>query len=308
MNFTRYRKNEMPLKMKIFFEPLSQRFIVYFLFMCSIFFCGVKSLSANEIFSGLETVGKPVPGGISFQPAVTELARDINWVDQMLFWIISGISIFVVLLLIYAAVKFNRKANPVPQTFTHHPVLEVTWTVVPIFILVFIGIFTLPMLYKQMEIPESDLTIKAVGNQWYWSYEYPEHEIEFDAIMLTKDELSEYGYSQDEYLLATDNPVVVPVGKIVRVQVTGADVIHAWKIPSFGVHTDAMPGRLNETWFKAEREGVYFGQCSELCGMNHAYMPIVVKVISQENFEKWLANASEEFASLDSEIMLAKAD
>ena len=263
---------------------------------------------AEDIFSGLETIGKPTPGGINFQPAVTELARDINWLDQLLFWIILAISLFVVALLAYAAFKYNRKANPVPQTFTHHPVLEVAWTVIPIFVLVFIGVFSLPMLYKQMEIPESDLTIKAVGNQWYWSYEYPEYGIEFDAIMLSKDELSEYGYADDEYLLATDNPVVVPVGAVVRVQVTGADVIHAWKIPSFGVHTDAMPGRLNENWFKAEREGIYFGQCSELCGMAHAYMPIVVKVISKEKFEKWLEYASDEFASLDNEILLASAD
>ena len=263
---------------------------------------------ADDIFSDLETVGKPVPGGINFQPAVTELARDINWLDQFLFWIILAISLFVVALLAFVAFRYNRKTNPVPQTFTHHPVLEVAWTVIPIFILIFIGVFSLPMLYKQMEIPESDLTIKAVGNQWYWSYEYPEHGIEFDAIMLTKEELNEYGYADDEYLLATDNPVVVPVGAIVRMQVTAADVIHAWKIPSFGVHTDAMPGRLNENWFKAEREGVYFGQCSELCGMAHAYMPIVVKVISQEKFKIWLDYASEEFASLDQEIMLARAD
>lgn len=268
----------------------------------------VSPAKANEIFSGLETIGKPSPGGINFQTPVTELARDINWLDQVLFWIILIISLFVVALLAYAAIKFNRKANPTPRIFTHHPVLEVTWTVVPIIVLVFIGVFSLPMLYKQMEIPESDLTIKAIGNQWYWSYEYPEHGIEFDAIMLAKDELSDYGYSQDEYLLATDNPVVVPVGSIVRMQVTGADVIHAWKIPSFGVHTDAMPGRLNENWFKAEKEGIYFGQCSELCGMAHAYMPIVVKVISQEKFEQWLDFASKEFASLDNGIELARVD
>ena len=296
-----------PKSVKIF-GSFSKRIIAFLVLLTSAMLFGLKILSANEIFSGLQTIGKPVPGGINFQPPVTELARDINWLDQMIFWIIFAISVFVCFLLIYAAVKFNRKANPVPKTFTHHPVLEVTWTVVPIFILVFIGIFSLPMLYKQMEIPESDLTIKAVGNQWYWSYEYPEHGIEFDAIMLSKDELSDYGYSQDEYLLATDNPVVVPVGSIVRMQVTGSDVIHAWKIPSFGVHTDAMPGRLNENWFKAEREGIYFGQCSELCGMAHAYMPIVVKVISQEKFEKWLTFAAKEFASLETGIILAKAD
>ena len=139
-----------------------------------------------------------------------------------------------------------------------------------------IGAFSLPILFKQLNIPEYDLTIKATGNQWYWSYEYPDKEIAFDSFMLAKEELSKYGYSDDEYLLATDNPVVVPVGSVVRMQVTGADVLHAWKIPAFGVHMDAVPGRLNETWYKVDKEGIYFGQCSELCGLNHSYMPIAV--------------------------------
>jgi len=262
----------------------------------------------NELLNGLEVIGKPIPGGTNFQPAVTELARDLRWLDNMLLVVITIISLFVVIILAVALFKYNKKANPDPQTFTHHSTLEITWTVVPMLILIFIGTFSLPILFKQLEIPKSDVTIKATGNQWYWSYEYPEHDFSFDAFMLEKEELEKYGYEEDEYLLATDYPMVVPVNTNVRMQIAGADVIHAWKIPAFGVHMDAVPGRLNETWFKADVEGVYFGQCSELCGMNHAYMPIVVKVISQENFEKWLANASEEFASLDSEIMLAKAD
>ena len=260
---------------------------------------------ANEILEGLETVGKPIPGGINFQPPATELAKDLVWLDNMLLVIITLISLLVVGVLAFAVIRYSRKANPNPQTFTHHSALEITWTVVPILILVFIGTFSLPILFKQLEIPESDVTIKATGNQWYWSYEYPEHEFGFDAFMLEKEELEKYGYQEDEYLLATDYPMVVPVDTNIRMQIAGADVIHAWKIPAFGVHMDAVPGRLNETWFRAETEGVYFGQCSELCGKNHAYMPIVVKVVSKEVYEKWLDSAILEFAGQPRQIKLA---
>ncbi len=260
---------------------------------------------ANELFEGLETVGKPIPGGINFQPPATELAKDLVWLDNMLLVIITLISLLVVGVLAFAVIRYSRKANPNPQTFTHHSALEITWTVVPILILIFIGTFSLPILFKQLEIPESDVTIKATGNQWYWSYEYPEHEFGFDAFMLEKEELKKYGYQEDEYLLATDYPMVVPVDTNIRMQIAGADVIHAWKIPAFGVHMDAVPGRLNETWFRAETEGVYFGQCSELCGKNHAYMPIVVKVVSKEVYEKWLDSAILEFAGQPRQIKLA---
>ena len=260
---------------------------------------------ANELFEGLETIGKPIPGGINFQPPATELAKDLVWLDNMLLVIITLISLLVVGVLAFAVIRYSRKANPNPQTFTHHSALEITWTVVPILILVFIGTFSLPILFKQLEIPESDVTIKATGNQWYWSYEYPEHEFGFDAFMLEKEELEKYGYQEDEYLLATDYPMVVPVDTNIRMQIAGADVIHAWKIPAFGVHMDAVPGRLNETWFRAETEGVYFGQCSELCGKNHAYMPIVVKVVSKEVYEKWLDSAILEFAGQPRQIKLA---
>ena len=260
---------------------------------------------ANELFEGLETIGKPIPGGINFQPPATELAKDLVWLDNMLLVIITLISLLVVGVLAFAVIRYSRKANPNPQTFTHHSALEITWTVVPILILVFIGTFSLPILFKQLEIPESDVTIKATGNQWYWSYEYPEHEFGFDAFMLEKEELEKYGYQEDEYLLATDYPMVVPVDTNIRMQIAGADVIHAWKIPAFGVHMDAVPGRLNETWFRAETEGVYFGQCSELCGKNHAYMPIVVKVVSKEVYENWLDSAILEFAGQPRQIKLA---
>ncbi len=260
---------------------------------------------SQDMLQGLDTLGKPVPGGTSFQPPATDLARDIQWLDDMLLIFVIATSVFVVALLTIVAVKYNRRSNPNPATFTHHSTLEITWTVVPVLILAVIGTFSLPILFNQLEIPESEVTIKATGNQWYWSYEYPEHEFTFDAFMLEKDELAQYGYRQDEYLLATDYPVVVPVNTNIRMQIAGADVIHAWKIPAFGVHMDAVPGRLNETWFNADKEGVFFGQCSELCGKNHAYMPIVVKVVSKELYERWLDSAITEFAGQPRKIDLA---
>ena len=260
---------------------------------------------SQDVLGDLETIGKPTPGGTSFQPAATDLARDIQWLDDMLLIFVIATSVFVVVLLGIVAVKYNRRANPNPASFTHHSALEVTWTLVPVLILIVIGSFSLPILFNQLEIPESDLTIKATGNQWYWSYEYPEHQFSFDAFMLEREELEKYGYKQDEYLLATDYPVVVPVGTNVRMQIAGADVIHAWKIPAFGVHMDAVPGRLNETWFNADKEGIFFGQCSELCGKNHAYMPIVVKVVSKDIYEKWLDGAILEFAGKPRKIEIA---
>jgi len=260
---------------------------------------------SQDVLGDLETIGKPIPGGTSFQPAATDLARDIQWLDDMLLIFVIATSVFVVVLLGIVAVKYNRRANPNPASFTHHSALEVTWTVVPVLILIVIGSFSLPILFNQLEIPESDVTIKATGNQWYWSYEYPEHQFSFDAFMLEREELEKYGYKQDEYLLATDYPVVVPVGTDVRMQIAGADVIHAWKIPAFGVHMDAVPGRLNETWFNADKEGIFFGQCSELCGKNHAYMPIVVKVVSKDIYEKWLDGAILEFAGKPRKIEIA---
>ena len=271
-------------------------------------FCGTLLASvgwSQEILGNLETIGKPIPGGTSFQPPATDLARDIQWLDDMLLIFVIATSVFVVILLGIVAVKFNRKSNPNPASFTHHSALEVAWTVVPVLILIVIGSFSLPILFNQLEIPESDVTIKATGNQWYWSYEYPEHKFSFDAFMLEREELKKYGYKQDEYLLATDYPVVVPVDTNVRMQIAGADVIHAWKIPAFGVHMDAVPGRLNETWFNADVEGIFFGQCSELCGKNHAYMPIVVKVVSKEVYEKWLDGAILEFAGEPRKIDVA---
>ncbi|MEM7213178.1 MAG: cytochrome c oxidase subunit II [Pseudomonadota bacterium] len=242
--------------------------------------------------------GKPIDAGHHFQRAVTPVMEDIVWLDNFLHVIIALIVVFVTALMAYCVVKFSRKNNPEPATFTHNTTVEVIWTAAPVLILIIIAIPSVQLLFKQLEVPEADLTIKATGNQWYWTYEYPDEELEFDAIMigagepgLTEDvkaELEEYGYNEDEFLLATDERVVVPVGAIVHVLVTASDVIHAWTIPSFGSKIDAMPGRINETWFQADEVGVYFGQCSELCGKDHSYMPIVVEVVSQDDYDTWV--------------------
>ena len=245
---------------------------------------------------GLEIIGRPVDKLMGFQPAVTELARDVQWLDMMVLWIITGISVFVTGSLIYVILRYNKKANPVPASFTHNSPIEVAWTIVPIVVLVFIGAFSLPVLFKQQEIPEGDIHIKVSGYQWYWGYEYTDHEFGFDSFLLAREELEEYGYSQDEYLLATDTAVVVPINKVVVMDITGADVIHSWTIPAFGVKQDAVPGRIAQLWFMAEKEGIYFGQCSELCGKSHAYMPITVKVVSQEVYDDWLTGAIDEYA------------
>ena len=260
---------------------------------------------AQENFQGLETIGKPAPMGIGFQFQATELMRDIVWLDNFLLIITTAISVFVTILLAYAAYKFHASRNKTPGTFTHNSVVEVLWTIVPVLILVIIGVFSLPILFKQQEIPDADITIKVTGYQWYWGYEYVDHGFGFESVLLQKDELADFGYAPDEYLLATDNAVVVPVGATIVMQLTGADVIHAWTIPAFGVKQDAVPGRLAELWFAAEKEGIYFGQCSELCGQSHAYMPITVKVVSQAQYDAWLNSAIEEYAGTPQSVQLA---
>lgn len=245
---------------------------------------------------GLEIIGTPRPKALGFQPATTELARDLQWFDGFLLVIITAISLFVIGLVLWIIVRYNKRANPTPATFSHNTPIEVAWTIIPIVILIAIGSVSVPVLFKQQIIPEADVTIKVTGYQWYWGYEYVDYDFGFDSFMLQKDELEDYGYSQSEWLLATDTAVVVPVGKTIVMQVTAADVIHSWTIPSFGVKQDGVPGRLAELWFKPEVEGVFFGQCSELCGKDHAYMPITVKVVSEEAYEAWLKGAIEEYA------------
>ncbi|PQO24223.1 cytochrome c oxidase subunit II [Rhodobacteraceae bacterium WD3A24] len=251
---------------------------------------------AQESAPERNVVGAPDPAGINMQHSATELARDIVWLDNMLLWIITPITIFVLLLLAFVILRYNKRMNPNPARFTHNSPLEVTWTVVPILILVFIGAFSLPILFKQQEIPEADVTVKVTGYQWYWGYEYVDHDFGFSSFMLERDQLEEHGFAPEHYLLATDTEMVVPVDSTIVVQVTGADVIHSWTVPAFGVKQDAVPGRLAELWFEAEEEGTYFGQCSELCGINHAYMPITVRVVSQEEYEAWLDESIEQYA------------
>ena len=263
--------------------------------MLSGLFAGLTSLAAMAQ-DGLETIGKPVDGAMGFQPAATELAEGIQSLDGLILVIITAVCLFVAGLMLYAIVRFNKRANPTPASFTHNTPVEIAWTVLPILILVFIGSFSLKQLFLQQEIPEADITIKVTGYQWYWGYDYVDHEFGFESFLLPKENLAENGFAEDEYLLATDTSVVVPVNKTVVMQVTAADVIHSWTIPAFGVKQDAVPGRLAELWFKAEKEGIYFGQCSELCGKDHAYMPITVKVVSQEAYDAWLEGAIEEYA------------
>ena len=261
---------------------------------------------AQDALGDLPVIGKPEPRGINFQPAATELARDQQWLDHFVLIIIAVITAFVCLLLAVVILRYNSRSNPVPARFTHNTPLEIGWTLVPVLILVAIGAFSLPILFRSQEMPsDPDVVIKAVGHQWYWSYEYPENGVSFDSIMLAKEELADYGYAEDEYLLATDTAVVVPVGQTVLLQVTADDVIHSWTIPAFAVKQDAVPGRIAQAWFNVEQEGVYFGQCSELCGINHAYMPIVVKAVSPEVYAQWVA---EQGGSLEAEAATAALD
>ncbi len=259
---------------------------------------------------GLEIKGAPVDGRYGFQNPATSLAVDAQWLDGMILWIITGICLLVFALIAFIILRFNRKANPEPARFTHNTFIEVAWTLIPILILVVIGAFSLPVLFKQQIIPEGDVVIKVTGNQWFWSYEYPDEGFGFDAFKLERDQLEAAGYSQSEYLLATDNAVVVPTGKVVVMNVTASDVIHSWTIPAFGVKQDGVPGRIAQLWFEVApgEEGIYFGQCSELCGKDHAYMPITVKAVTPEEYEAWLQTARQEFASIAPSVQVAAAE
>lgn len=288
-----------------------------------------STATAQDALGNLEVIGKPVHKGTGFQPAATELARDLQGLDHMILIIITAIVIFVTGLILWISFRYSAKRNPTPATFTHHSMLEIAWTIVPIVILIFIGAFSLPVLFKQQIIPTADITIKATGSKWFWTYEYVDHGIEFDSFMIGQPAslgdddgdvtpyvrdaamdamLERHGYSGDDFLLATTTAVVIPVNKTIVVQATGADVIHSWAMPAFGVKQDAVPGRLAELWFKAEKEGVYFGQCSELCGKDHSYMPITVKVVSQEAYDAWLKGAIDEYAGIPLPYTVAAND
>ena len=240
-------------------------------------------------------MGQPSPWQMGFQGSAAPTMDDITWFHNFLLWVITIITLFVLALLLIVIVKFNAKANPEPSKTTHNTLLEVAWTVIPVVILVVIAVPSFRILFFQLNTPPSDLTIKATGNQWNWTYTYPDDKIEFTSIMLTDAERMKQNPPAPR-LLGVDNPIVVPVNKVVRVQVIGSDVIHAFAVPSFGIKIDAIPGRLNETWFKATREGVYYGQCSELCGKDHAFMPIEVRVLNEQAYAAWLSDAKKKFA------------
>ena len=234
-------------------------------------------------------MGQPAPWEAKLQEAATPVMENIVWFHNFLLVLITLTTLFVLTLLVLVVVKFNARANPVPSRTTHNTLIEVAWTLLPVLILVGIAVPSFRLLFLQLDLPKSDLTIKVTGKQWYWSYGYPDNgKFEFDSL-LDKD--------KQPRLLGVDNEMVVPVNKVVRIQTTGADVIHSFAVPSFGIKIDSIPGRLNETWFKATRTGIFYGQCSELCGKDHAFMPIAVRVVSDQEFASWVDAAKKKYAA-----------
>ena len=249
--------------------------------------------------------GQPSDGQIGFQEPVTEVAREIQWFYNIVNYVIIAITLFVLALLIYVMWRFNEKANPTPSKTSHNTLIEVAWTIIPIFILVAMAIPSFKLLYLQYTFPPPAVTIKATGNAWFWSYQYPDQgDFEISSYALSDEDAKAEGKPR---LLAVDNEIVVPINKVVHMLVTSNDVIHNWTIPSFGSKIDAVPGRTTTTWFKAEREGVYYGQCSELCGKDHAKMPIAVRVVSDDVYTKWIEAWKEEDEDLAKEILDAVA-
>ena len=248
---------------------------------------------------------EPKDWQLGFQKAASQGMEDIVWFhDYMLLPIITAITVFVLFLLLYTCVRYRASKNKVASTTSHNTLVEVLWTLIPCLILIVMAVPSFKVLYSQDTIPKADVTIKAVGYQWYWGYEYPDENIISESYMVDEKDLKE----NQPRLLTVDNEVYVPVNKVVKVMITANDVLHAWALPSFGVKRDAVPGRINETWFKADRTGTFYGQCSELCGIKHAFMPITVNVVTEEEYKKWLEKAKVEFAKkdLDNNIKLAK--
>jgi len=259
---------------------------------------GLAIVGAALAFGGaaFAEMGQPAPWEYTLQEAATPVMENIIWFHNFLFWLITIITLFVLALLVIVMVKFNAKKNPIPSKTTHNTLIEVAWTIIPVLILVGIAVPSFRLLFLQLNMPQADMTVKATGKQWFWSYSYPDNgKFEFDSLMLQDKDRK----PDQPRLLSVDNEMVVPVNKTVRMQVIGADVIHAFAVPSFGIKIDAIPGRLNETWFKATREGVYYGQCSELCGKDHAFMPIAVRVVSEQAFAAWVAQAKQKYAAQD---------
>ncbi len=245
-------------------------------------------------------LGQPAPWEYKLQGSGSPVMDTITSFHNILLWIITIITLFVLALLVIVAVKFNAKANPVPSRTTHNTLIEVAWTLIPVLILVGISVPSFRLLFTELDVPKADITVKATGKQWYWSYAYPDNgKFEFDSLLAT---------DKQPRLLAVDNEMVVPVNKVVRVQTTGADVIHSFSIPAFGIKIDAIPGRLNETWFKATKVGMYYGQCSQLCGKDHAFMPIAVRVVSDQEFAAWVQGAQKKFAGAPGNSYASTAD
>jgi cytochrome c oxidase subunit 2 len=242
--------------------------------------------------AALAGLGQPSPWQFGFQQSASPVMDNIISFHDFLLYIITGIAGFVLLLLLIVMVRFNAKTNPAPSRTTHNTWLEVAWTIIPIAVLLVIAVPSFKLLFFQLIPPPADITVKATGKQWYWSYTYPDSKFEFDSLMLKANELK----ADQPRLLAVDNEMVVPVNKNVHVLATGADVIHSFAVPSFGIKIDAVPGRINETWFRATREGIYYGQCSELCGKDHAFMPIAVRVVSEQAFASWVEEAKKKYA------------
>ncbi len=253
----------------------------------------VTFLTGGAVALANPETGQPHPWQLGLQRAASPVMTDIIWFHDFLLWLIVAITLFVLALLVVVAVKFNARANPVPSRTTHNTTIEVLWTVIPVLILVMVAVPSFRLLFLQLNIPEAEVTVKATGKQWFWTYNYPDNNFEFDSLMLQDKDRK----PDQPRLLAVDNEMVVPVNKVVRVLTTGADVIHAFAVPSFGVKIDSIPGRINETWFRATREGIYYGQCSELCGKDHAYMPIAVRVVSDAEYAAWLEGAKKKWAT-----------
>lgn len=246
---------------------------------------GALLILSELVFSERASAGQPLPWQLGFQPPASPIMEDIVSLNNYLLVVIAVTICFVLSILGFVIWRFNTKRNPTPATWSHHTLLEIGWTVIPILVLMTIAIPSFRLLYRQDQIPPANLTIKVEGHQWYWSYTYPDFGIAFDSTMLETEQLS----AEQPRLLSSDTAVVVPVGQVVRIQLTADDVLHSWAVPALGVKTDAIPGRLNETWFQVSKPGLYYGYCAELCGTRHAYMPVVVQAIPQTQFDTWLA-------------------
>jgi cytochrome c oxidase subunit II len=253
---------------------------------------GMVLVTSSAAFAEL---GQPAPWEWKLQQSASPVMDHIEWFHNVLLVIITCITLFVLALLVTVMVKFNARANPTPSRTTHNSLIEVAWTLIPVLILVGIAVPSFRLLFLQLDIPKADLTIKATGKQWYWTYSYPDNgKFEFDSLLACDETRAK---CSEPRLLAADNQIVVPVNKVIRVQTTGADVIHSFAVPAFGIKIDAIPGRLNETWFTATKTGMYYGQCSELCGKDHAFMPINVKVVTDQEFAAWVDAAKKKYAA-----------